>query len=228
MIIKDLVVYILGVMTGGGVVGYIMHKNHQKELDATYAQLSTIRDRVNGTIDEARNEEPNEPAIPYDGDAAKHYQTDPNFGDQQSNYPYPEEETDAGEEDEPDGEDDPEEDPDDDDLDTPLDSLDLDATKAMKARGDEARKAEWDLKKKIFNISDTDYYESEHEYDKLHITYHPADQTYTDEREEPVENIEELISSGLLFFGLHSGDKDVVYIRNRKIQADIEVCRVKE
>lgn len=226
MSINSLVVYLLGVMTGGGVVGYIMNKNHQKELDATYAQLSTIRDRVNGFEVEPISTNVDDTVVPYDTEEAMGM---PKYhGEQQSNYQYPEEDTDKEEEDDQDEDSELEEDSSDDSIDVPLDSLDLEATKVMIAKGDEARLKEWELKKLIFNISDNDYYDTAKEYDKLHITYHPTTQTYLDEEEEPVENPEELIGSGLLFFGLHSGDKDIVYIRNKKLQSDIEVIRVKE
>lgn len=242
MTLREILAFVLGLIAGGGAIGAILTKKHNKELDDTYAQLSTIRDRVNGKEDEHSLNVEGTPVIPYGNtDYWGHPKADDPRNHEKKEDVEPE--TDEGEEDDSNKvSEDEEEDPEIEDLEevpgseeeaTDLDNLDLAETKAKFKRGIEERQKDWDLAKTIFNISDNDYYEGEEDYDKLHVTYHPSaksDEMYTDEHEEFITETDAkaLIGTGLLFFGLRSGDKDLVYIRNKKVQADIEVIRAKE
>lgn len=238
MTLREILAFVLGLIAGGGAIGAILTKKHNKELDDTYAQLSTIRDRVNGKEDEHSLNAEGTPVIPYGNTDyyGKPKADDPRNHEKEEDVESETDEVDP-EEETGDEQDEIEEDPEIEDLDevpgTDLDNLDLAETKVRFKRGIEERQKEWDLAKTIFNISDNDYYEGEEDYDKLHVTYHPSaksDEMYTDEHEEFITETDAkaLIGTGLLFFGLRSGDKDLVYIRNKKVQADIEVIRAKE
>ena len=61
---------------------------------------------------------------------------------------------------------------------------------------------------------------------KSSLTYYEEDETLTDERETILNNIEEVVGIGNLNnFGLGSGDHNVLYVRNEKLQTDIEIVR---
>ena len=108
-----------------------------------------------------------------------------------------------------------------------LAELDLDETVATQ-RSD-GRK-EWQRKVKgpkgtIFNISDEEFINTEEEFDKLTYSYYPKNDIFFDENGEEIENPEQMLGQGLLFFGLRSGSPDIVYIRNVLRSTDIEVIR---
>lgn len=224
MSVKDLVVYLIGVVSGAGITGYILTKKNTKELDEVYNQLSTIRDRVDKNAAELLDDDVNSTFSNPDYWQRNKVKYDPSK--------MPDDDEDDGEEEEAEEED--EEEDFNEQLDeVPGESLDDEDAKeknaAIMRRGLELRQKEWNSKKSLFVISDEDYYNSEHDYEKLHITYHPLfspDVAYLDEQEEVIEDPSALIGDGMLFFGLHSDDKDVVYIRNLKIKADIEVIRM--
>lgn len=108
-----------------------------------------------------------------------------------------------------------------------LAGLDLDETVAIQ-RSD-GRK-EWQRKVKgpkgtIFNISDEEFINTEEDFDKLTYSYYPTNDIFFDENSEEIENPEQMLGQGLLFFGLRSGSPDIVYIRNVLRSTDIEVIR---
>ena len=108
-----------------------------------------------------------------------------------------------------------------------LAGLDLDETVATQ-RSD-GRK-EWQRKVKgpkgtIFNISDEEFINTEEDFDKLTYSYYPKNDIFFDENSEEIENPEQMLGQGLLFFGLRSGSPDIVYIRNVLRSTDIEVIR---
>ena len=123
------------------------------------------------------------------------------------------------EEDEPD-DDDPEDD------DVPFDTIDPENTVADV--GSNGR--EWKINradKRIFVIS-LDEFMSNDNYQQSEILYSPSRQMFFDNESEPIDDIEMYIGKGNLFWGMHSGDKNVVCIRNKDLRTDFEVIRENE
>jgi hypothetical protein len=65
-------------------------------------------------------------------------------------------------------------------------------------------------------------------YRKVTYTWYDGDNVLTDEDEEPINNVEELIGLENLRFGHGSSDDDVVFIRNDQARLEIEIMRSKE
>ena len=89
---------------------------------------------------------------------------------------------------------------------------------------------EWKLNradKRIFVIS-LDEFMSNDNYQQSEILYSPSRQTFFDNESEPIDDIEMYIGKGNLFWGMQSGDKNVVYIRNKDLRTDFEVIRENE
>lgn len=79
---------------------------------------------------------------------------------------------------------------------------------------------------KPYLISSEEFYQTETEWEKLSIAYYEDDDVLADEREKVVDDIEYLVGEKHLeFFGLRSGDNNIVFVRNPQISADIEVTR---
>ena len=127
------------------------------------------------------------------------------------------------EEDDPDDED-PEDDEDDDAV--PFETIDPENTVAdVGANGREWRINRSD--KRIFVIS-LDEFMSNDNYQQSEILYSPSRQMFFDNESEPIDDIEMYIGKGNLFWGMHSGDKNIVYIRNKDLRTDFEVIRENE
>lgn len=63
-------------------------------------------------------------------------------------------------------------------------------------------------------------------FDKISIVYYEGDDTLADERDQIIPDVERLVGqANLTKFGHASGDKNIVYIRNERIRADLEVAR---
>lgn len=68
----------------------------------------------------------------------------------------------------------------------------------------------------------------QYEDNKMSLLYFEEDGTLVDDREQIVPNVEETVGEGNLHqFGRGSGDANALYIRNEKLQCDIEVIRDK-
>ena len=79
---------------------------------------------------------------------------------------------------------------------------------------------------KPYLISLDEFHSTETEWDKNSIVYYEEDDTLTDENDMPVSDVDYLIGEQHLeFFGIRSGDKNQVYIRNPQISTDYEVTR---
>ncbi len=77
-------------------------------------------------------------------------------------------------------------------------------------------------------ISDVDFMQNELEHNSVTLTYYEGDRTLVDERDEPIEDLDGTIGAHILMrFGERSNDKNVVYIRNKKLDLDIELIRSK-
>ena len=123
------------------------------------------------------------------------------------------------EEDEPD-DDDPEDD------DVPFDTIDPENTVAEVGPNGK----EWKINrsdKRIFVISLEEFMSNDN-YQQSEILYSPSRQIFFDNESEPIDDIEMYIGKGNLFWGMHSGDKNVVYIRNKDLRTDFEVIRENE
>lgn len=130
---------------------------------------------------------------------------------------------DEDEDDDPDDED-PEDDEDEDSV--PFDTIDPENTVAEV--GPKGR--EWKINradKRIFVIS-LDEFMSNDNYQQSEILYSPSRQMFFDNESEPIDDIEMYIGKGNLFWGMHSGDKNIVYIRNKDLRTDFEVIRENE
>ena len=130
---------------------------------------------------------------------------------------------DEDEDDDPDDED-PEDNEDDDAV--PFDTIDPESTVAEV--GPSGR--EWKINradKRIFVIS-LDEFMSNDNYQQSEILYSPSRQIFFDNESEPIDDIEMYIGKGNLFWGMHSGDKNIVYIRNKDLRTDFEVIRENE
>ena len=89
---------------------------------------------------------------------------------------------------------------------------------------------EWKLNradKRIFVIS-LDEFMSNDNYQQSEILYSPSRQMFFDNESEPIDDIEMYIGKGNLFWGMQSGDKNIVYIRNKDLRTDFEVIRENE
>ena len=63
-------------------------------------------------------------------------------------------------------------------------------------------------------------------YDKLSFTYFEGDDILADEREKPITEINATVGEDhLTMFGRFSKDKNIVYVRNERIETDFEITR---
>lgn len=80
--------------------------------------------------------------------------------------------------------------------------------------------------RKPYLISSEEFMTTETEWDKLSITYYEDDDVLADENDKPIDNIDYLVGEKHLdYFGIDSGDKNIVFIRNGNISSDIEITR---
>ena len=124
-----------------------------------------------------------------------------------------------------DAEDDEDEDEDDEDS-VPFDTIDPENTVAEVG----PKGPEWKINradKRIFVIS-LDEFMSNDNYQQSEILYSPSRQMFFDNESEPIDDIEMYIGKGNLFWGMQSGDKNIVYIRNKDLRTDFEVIRENE
>jgi len=75
-------------------------------------------------------------------------------------------------------------------------------------------------------ITEEDYAETHLEYDKQVLTYYEGDDVLTEEGDGTVDEVNSLVGiDSLTKFGKKSGDKNVVYVRNRRLAVDFEIVR---
>lgn len=80
-----------------------------------------------------------------------------------------------------------------------------------------------------FVISQPDYAWGEEgiNYAKTTLKYYPKEQTLLDEIEDVVDDVERYVGwRSLQQFGGDSGDENIVFVRNRRLETDFEVVRV--
>lgn len=67
------------------------------------------------------------------------------------------------------------------------------------------------------------------DYAKITLTYYPKQQVLLDEDQEPIDDVESYVGwRALNRFGDMSGNSDIVYVRNRRMETDFEVERETE
>lgn len=73
-------------------------------------------------------------------------------------------------------------------------------------------------------ISYDEFFENEPEFEEMSLTYFEGDDVLVDDRDQHIDDTEGLVgNANLLRFGHGSKDKNVVYIRNERLQLNIEV-----
>jgi hypothetical protein len=72
-----------------------------------------------------------------------------------------------------------------------------------------------------FIIHKDEFYENEHDYSQITLTYYSGDDILVDEDDSPIYSHNQVV--GELKFGHGSGDPNVVYVRNDKRRAEYEV-----
>lgn len=77
---------------------------------------------------------------------------------------------------------------------------------------------------KPFIISKEEFEDGDLEYGQNTLTYYQGDAVLTDEHDKPILDITVVLESNLRF-GNASGDKNIVYIRNDRLEVDFEVVQ---
>jgi hypothetical protein len=73
-------------------------------------------------------------------------------------------------------------------------------------------------------ITHDEFMENENGWTQQSLTYYNGDDTLADDQDMPIPDIEAIVDSGNLSkFGYGSRDKNVVYVRNEKIETDFEI-----
>lgn len=145
----------------------------------------------------------------------------PGDDDEEDDADFPYQEEDDSEEDDED-----DEDTEDEEDSVPFESVDPENTVAEV--GPNGR--EWKINrndKRIFVISLEEFMSNDN-YQQAEILYSPSRNKFYDNESEEIDDVEIYIGKGNLFWGLHSNDKNVVYIRNKDLRTDFEVIRENE
>ena len=79
---------------------------------------------------------------------------------------------------------------------------------------------------KPYIIHHDEFFHGEIDYDQVSLTYFDGDDVLVDEKDEPVDDPDDLVGDNLKF-GHGSKDNKIVYIRNDRRQLDIEVIESK-
>lgn len=76
-------------------------------------------------------------------------------------------------------------------------------------------------------ISYDEYNQDMTHYDKLTLNYYEDDDTLTDDEDEVIPDVDLIVGGdSLTRFGEMSGDPEIVYVRNDKLQIDYEIIRL--
>ena len=151
----------------------------------------------------------------------------PGDDDEEDDADIPYQDEDYSEEDDEDDEDTTDDDdPEDEEDSVPFESVDPENTVAEV--GPNGR--EWKINrndKRIFVISLEEFMSNDN-YQQAEILYSPSRNKFYDNESEEIDDVEMYIGKGNLFWGFHSNDKNVVYIRNKDLRTDFEVIRENE
>lgn len=74
-------------------------------------------------------------------------------------------------------------------------------------------------------ISHDEFFEAEMDYEQTTLTYYEGDDVLTDDKDQPIRDLDRIVGEDNIQFGRGSKDKNVVYIRNEKLMSDFEVTR---
>lgn len=78
-----------------------------------------------------------------------------------------------------------------------------------------------------YPISAAEFHNTQQWYEKITLTYFEGNDVLTDDREDPIDNPEELVGTDYKkFFGIDENEPDIVMIRNDCNGCDYEICRV--
>lgn len=72
-------------------------------------------------------------------------------------------------------------------------------------------------------ISHDEYFAAEREYDTIQLTYYEKDDTLVGEDDRAIDDLRIINEDNLARFGHGSRDKNIVYIRNERLETDYEV-----
>lgn len=79
---------------------------------------------------------------------------------------------------------------------------------------------------KPYIITHDEYFAAEKDYDTSSLTYYEQDDTLADEQDKPIREVDEIIGTDhLVRFGTASGDRNIVYVRNDRLETDYEVIK---
>lgn len=79
---------------------------------------------------------------------------------------------------------------------------------------------------KPYIIHHDEYFEAEREFDTIQLTYFEADDTLIDEQNNPITDVDATVGEDhLVMFGRGSKDKNIVYVRNERLEVDYEISR---
>lgn len=70
-----------------------------------------------------------------------------------------------------------------------------------------------------------EFQQNEDDYEQVTCTWYEEDQILTDERENLIDNFEQMVGLENIKFGHGSNDPNVVYVRNERLHMDIEVVK---
>lgn len=73
-------------------------------------------------------------------------------------------------------------------------------------------------------IDSEEFEDAELDFSQNTLTYYAGDNVLTDESDQPV-NIGQIVGESNLQFGIGSGDKNIVYVRNHRLEVDFEICK---
>lgn len=106
------------------------------------------------------------------------------------------------------------------------DEEDLDEEFDNEEKIESLRKARED-KKLPYIIDAAAFHNTQQWYEKITLTYFEGNDVLTDDREDPIDNPEELVGTDYKkFFGIDENEPDIVMIRNDCNGCDYEICRV--
>lgn len=78
-------------------------------------------------------------------------------------------------------------------------------------------------KEKAYVITHDEYFAGDLDYDTVQLTYFEGDDTLVGEDDKPVEDLTTINEDNLARFGHGSRDKNIVYVRNEKLETDYEI-----
>lgn len=81
-------------------------------------------------------------------------------------------------------------------------------------------------KSKPYIITHDEFYAGDLDYDTITLTYFEEDDTLTNERDEPIREVDKMIGDDhLVRFGHGSKDRNIVFVRNDRLETDFEVVK---